>query len=121
MPFTNTWETDGLYRKFTGVISGEEILASNFELHVEPRFQKIKYVINDFTDITGHSIETGHTKIYATTDEIISNTKGKLKIALIVIQDPLIPLANSYRDQMVGKLFECEIFKTLDKARQWVE
>ena len=119
MPHTNTWEPGGLYRKFTGEISGEEILESNFELHIDPNFQTINYIINDFTEVTGHSIETAHTKVYASTDEIISNTKGKLKIALVVTQDPLIALANSYREEMIGNRFECNIFQTIDDARKW--
>lgn len=120
MPYTNTRETDGLYRKFTGNISGDEILESNFELHTDPDFQKIKYIINDFTEVTGHSIETIHTKVYALTDEIVSNTKGKLKIALVVTQEPLIALANSYREEMIVKRFECEIYQTIEDARKWV-
>lgn len=120
MPHTNTWEPGGLYRKFTGTISGEEILESNFELHIDPNFQTIKYIINDFTEVTGHSIETAHTRAYATSDDIISNTKGKLKIALVVIQPSLLVLANSYREEMRGKLFECEIFQSSEDARKWV-
>ncbi len=120
MPHTNTWEPEGLYRKFTGITTGDEILESNFEAHLSPDFQTINYVINDFTDVTGHSIDTTHTKIYASTDEIVSNTKGKLKIALVVTQKPLIALAEHYRDEMAGNKFECRIFQTLDQARKWV-
>lgn len=120
MPYTNIWETDGLYRKFTGTVSGVEILESNFELHTDPHFQDIQYIINDFTAVTDHSIESGHTKVYAETDNIISDTKGKLKIALVVTQNDLIALANAYRKQMKGKLFECEIFQTVEDAREWV-
>ena len=120
MSYINTWESEGLYRKFVGEINGDEILESNYELQADPNFQEIKYIINDFTEVTGHSIETAHTKAYATSDDIISNTKGKLKIALVVTQTPLIALANSYREQMIGKLFECEIFRTIQDARKWV-
>ena len=120
MPHENTWETEGLYRVFTGEVSGDEILESNFELHVHPDFQKIKYVINDFTAVTSQTIAAVHTKAYAKTDDIISNTKGSLKIALIVINEPLISLANSYREQMIGSSFECEIFQSIDDARNWV-
>lgn len=119
MPHTNTWEPGGLYRKFTGKISGEEILESNFELQANPDFQEIKYIINDFTEVTGHSIETVHTKVYASTDEMASNTKFNLKIALVVTQDPLITLANSYREEMIGNKFECDIFQTIEDARKW--
>ncbi|RDH86054.1 MAG: hypothetical protein DIZ80_00865 [endosymbiont of Galathealinum brachiosum] len=120
MPHKNTWETEGLYREFTGEINGDEILEANFELHSSPEFNDIKYIINDFLGVTGYSIETAHTKAYAVTDEMISFSKGKLKIALVVNQEPLIALANGYRDQMLGKLFECEIFPAIEDARKWV-
>ena len=83
-------------------------------------FQTINYIINDFTEVIGHSIETAHTKIYASTDEIVSDTKGKLKIALVVTQDTLIALANSYREEMIGNRFECDIFQTIEDARKWL-
>lgn len=120
MPHTNTWETDGLYRQFSGEISGEEILRSNFEAHEHPRFRDIKYVINDFTRITGHSLEPVHTEIYASTDEMISRSKGRMKIALVVDQAAYLPLAEQYVALMEGKHFECQIFPSLDEARRWV-
>jgi len=120
MPYTNTWEAEGLYRKFIGRISGHEILESNFELHIDPNFQQIKYIINDFIHVTEHSIQANHTKIYASTDEIIAETKGKLKVALVVTQNSLIALANNYREEMIDKKFECEIFQTVENARKWV-
>ena len=121
MPYTNTWEEHGLYRKFTENISGDEILESNFELHAHPEFQKIKYIINDFTEVTGHSIQGSHTKAYASSDGIISNSKGPLKIAIIVTKDPLIALANAYREQIKGDLLKCEIYSTLEDARNWLD
>lgn len=120
MPYTNTWESDGLYRKFTGVVSGEEILESNFELHEHSNFQKINYIINDFTEMSGHTIEIAHTKAYAVSDDVISDSKGRLKIALIAIQEEHIALANIYCEQMEDKRFECGIFKRIEDARKWV-
>ena len=119
MPHTNTWEPDGLFRKFTGAITGVEILKANLVLYEDPKFQNIKYVITDFTEITDHSIETAHTEVYAKTGVLISDTKGELKIALVIIQASLISLANNYRELMKDTLFECEIFKTVADARKW--
>ena len=120
MPHNNTWEIAGLYREFTGEINGEEILESNLELHIHPNFKSIKYIINDFLGVTGHSIKVADTHAYAVSDDVISSSKGKLKIALVVNQEALIALANSYRAQMIGNLFECEIFSTIENAREWV-
>ena len=63
MSHTNIWEPGGLYRKFSGVLSGLEILESNFEIHTDPNFGHIDYVINDFTEVTEHSVESFHTKV----------------------------------------------------------
>ena len=90
MPHNITWKSEGLYREFTGEINGDEILESNFELHIHPDFQSIKYIINDFSKVTTHSIEENHTKVYATTDKIIANSKGCLKIAIVVVSDSLL-------------------------------
>ena len=120
MPHTNTWEPEGIYRQFTGMVSGEEILKSNFELHGHEDFLDIKYVINDFTQVSGHAVEPIHTKVYASTDEIIAMSKGRMKIALVVDREPFISIAQDYVAHMEGNVFECRIFPTLDEARQWV-
>ena len=120
MSYTNSWETNGLYRKFFAEISGDEILESNFELHAHPNFKSIKYIINDFIGVTAYSIDQSHTKAYASSDVVISNSKGKLNIALVVDQQELIALANGYREQMLGQLFKCEIFQCVEDARKWV-
>lgn len=116
----NIWTSDSLYRKFSGELTGDEILKSNFELQAHPNFRKIKYIINDFTDVTSHTVEAIHTNVYAKTDNIISDTKGKLKIALVVPQNsPVIDAANDYRGQMINSLFLCEIFSNIEEATIW--
>ena len=121
MPHENIWKHGSLYRKFSGEISGDEILKSNFELQSHPNFKAIKYIINDFTDVIGHTVEVVHTDVYAKTDDIVSNTKGRLKIALIVpTNSPVTEAANNYRDNMIDSLFTCEIFSTVEDANNWV-
>ncbi|MDH5710467.1 MAG: hypothetical protein OEZ15_02215 [Gammaproteobacteria bacterium] len=119
MPYTNHWEKDGLYRKFTGKITGYEILESNFGLQVQPAFKAIKYIINDFTEVTGHAIEKEHTDIYAETDKRAAEKRASLKIAILVTQPEQIVLAEGYRAEMKDNQFICEIFQTMKDARDW--
>ena len=119
MSHTCTWEDKGLFRKFTDEICPEEILKSNFELHADPKFQKIKYIINDFTKVTKLNIDSEHAKVYASTD-VISSSKGALKIAIVAEQEEHLALANDYRNTMTNRYFKCEIFKTLTDAQKWV-
>lgn len=121
MPHKLIWEEKGLYRCFSGIVSGDEILESNFKLHELPNFADIEYIINDFTHVEGHEIRPVHTKSYATSDIIIATQKGVLYIALVVNQTELLQLAKVYQQLMIDQLFKCEIFETLENARHWVK
>ena len=119
MSYEVTWEANGLYRKFVGKISGMEILESNFKLQLNSNFKDLKYIINDFSEVTSHSVKSAHTVTYAQTDDIISKVVGELKIAIIANNDSILELANSYRKEMKNELFECEIFKNIEDAQNW--
>lgn len=121
MAHTVSWKPEYLYRKFSGEITGEEVLKSNFDIQAHPRFAKIKYLINDFNEVTAAHIDAEHTRIFASTDDIISDTKGKLKIAIVTSNPVHIELAKGYRAAMKNKLFECEIFSSVEEAKQWGE
>ena len=121
MASINTWSDNGLHRKFAGNVTGDEILESNFELHENPKFQKISYVINDFIDITSYAIDREHLEIIAKTDSIISMTKGALKTALVVADDESTELAYAYKKITEGSLFQCEVFLSFDEALDWVK
>lgn len=121
MPYANSWEKNGLYRKFTDEISCDEILKANIELYDSTDFEYIKYIINDFTEATGNRIEACHAKAYAIMDEVISARKGKMKIAIVVTHPSLIALTNYYCELMVDKRFDCETFQTLSASREWIE
>lgn len=120
MAHTNIWKSDGLYRIFTGEVSGDEILISNLELQSDIRFKDIEYVINDFSEITGHSIGVTHTEAYALVDQVISRTKHTLKIALVVPQPSFLDLAKNYCEFMRDQTFECNILQTVAEAQSWI-
>ena len=120
MSHTTTWESNGVYRKFNGLVTGEEILESNFKLQTDPRFGAINYIMNDFTKVTEHSVTLADTNAYAITDEIAANKKPNIKIAIVVTKKDLFDLADTYCDLMKAMKFDAKIFKTTEQARHWV-
>lgn len=121
MPHTISWSEHGLYRTFTDNIHPEEILKSNIELQEHPNFYDAKYIINDFTQVTAIIIDTAHTQIYASTDDIFSDVKGAFKIAIVADKEEHIMLENNYRDMMKNLVYQCEIFNTVKEAEDWVK
>jgi len=120
MTHSITWENKGVYRQFKGLVSGEEILESNFALQADARFTGIDYIINDFTDVTEHTITITDTNAYAVTDEIAANKKPNIKIAIVVTKKDLFDLADTYCDLMKAMKFDTKIFKTIEQARRWI-
>lgn len=57
MPHTFSWEPHVATVRFEGFVSGEEFLAGARALGADPRFDDPRYVVNDFTAITGHAID----------------------------------------------------------------
>lgn len=113
------WETGGVYRAFSATLSPDEVITSNFELHVDPRFGDIEYVINDFTGVDRTEILQEHTTIFARTEDVIAQTKHRLKIALVVRDELQQMLAQAFCDEMKSNPFDCAIFQSLDDARDW--
>jgi len=121
MAYTYIWETRGLHRIFSGDITGDEILESNFELHANPKYNKIDYVIDDFSGIASCAIDHSHLEVIAKTNDIIAMTKGALKIALAVVDDEAIALAHTYKKMTENSRFQCEVFLSINEALDWVK
>ena len=48
MPYTLTWETYGVYKKFTGVVSGAELVRSVMEVANDMQFAQARYEVSDY-------------------------------------------------------------------------
>ena len=48
MPYTLTWEAYGVYKKFTGVVSGAELVRSVMEVANDIQFAQARYEVSDY-------------------------------------------------------------------------
>ena len=120
MAHLNKWEDSGLYREFKDSITGKEVLDLNLDIHGDPRFDNIIYVINDFTKVNDFEFSDMDIKLIAVTDNVATLSNPRLKIALIVTLQPLIKWADSYCEHMKGSLYKTKIFDNLSDAKKWV-
>lgn len=127
MAHENNWQQEGLYRIYTGKITGDEVFNSNLVIQNDLRFGDIKYVINDFTKITEFVIGKIDILNIASLDNFsaINNYAHKgnttLKIAIIAIFEPLLEWISLYLDTMKDSLYECKFFENIDDAYEWVK
>ena len=104
MSVSNTWEADGLCRKSSVTVSAKEIWGTSLHLHGDPQFDKIKYVLNDFTLIEGHQIGDVDINEIVTIDKVASISKPVLKIAIVTTLESFLELALVYREKWKARL-----------------
>lgn len=117
MSYQNIWEKKGLHRTFTGKITGAEVLSSNLQAHGDERFDQLKYVLNDFTQIESFEVSEIDISIIAATDNAATLSNPGLKIAIVTTDEKLLSWANLY----LGKSpYPCKIFNNTVNALSWV-
>lgn len=53
MPYTIEWEAAGVIKRFTGMVTGPELVASVNEIASHPRFRELKYELSDYLQSEG--------------------------------------------------------------------
>jgi len=119
LPYHNNWKDNGLYRKFTGEITGGEILESNLSIHGDPRFDGINYVLNDFISIVEFDVNNTDINIISTIDNVAALSKQKLKIAIVATNTDLLKWVNVYLNMMQDSPYETAVFSTCSDALNW--
>lgn len=115
-----SWEATGLYRHFTNKINGQEVLNDNLNLQGDSRFDDIKYVINDFTDIADFDFSDIDIQKISITDKVASISNPTIKIAIITTIESLLVWIELYCKSMEGSLYDCKIFDNSEDAYKWV-
>lgn len=119
MAYTNIWEEQGLYRVFTGTTSGSEVLKSNLDLHGDARFDRIHFVLNDFTAIQDFEVSDLDISLISHTDKAAAISKPVLKIAIVTTCEVLLEWVHKYLSRMTDVNYACIVFDNLDEARKW--
>lgn len=121
MPYKNTWEQRGVYRVFSGKITGEEILEAVQKVEADARFDKIKYVINNFLDVTEIDVSPKDIKIIAAIDTAAALSNSDIKIAQLATDPQIAALNVLYSEAAGSSPYPTKVFHTLEDARKWIE
>ena len=122
MAISNSWlDNDlGLYRKFSEEISVVDLANDILELQQDVKFRALRYIIDDFTDVTKVEFGTQHTQPVVDFIRMRANTKAYLKIA-IISRDTAesTATAKGFCEQLRDCHYQCQVFHTPADAKAW--
>jgi len=119
MPYTLRWEPHGVYKEFSGVVSGAELLASVKEVANDFRFYDIQYEISDYlqADRTEFSQESLNEVRAVRIGSFMGNPR--IKVAMVTL-DPEIQQRMETTITARLTLHQTRLFTQLDDANAWL-
>jgi hypothetical protein len=118
MPFEIFWEPKGAYKKVHGVVTAQEFMRSITELQSDPRFDRLKYTINDFTGAQALRITESDIHHYAAMGIGAANSNPGIRIAIVADNPEIVAMVRVYASLSP---YQTEFFGDMASARAWIE
>jgi hypothetical protein len=117
MPYEIRWEENGgVYLRFWGWVSKEELQRPRQEIAGDSRGSQLRYDITDFSDVTKYDVTAFDALLLAAKDHYMSYQY----LAIITTNEGIKDLASKYaKSPLMTKRDVC-IFSNLSDARSWV-
>ena len=119
MPYTLIWEPDGVYKKFTGLVTGAELVHSVNEVAYDMRFAKARYEVSDYlsADSTDFSQDALNEVRAVRIGSFQSNPR--IKVAIVTLNTEIQQRIYSTIAARLT-LHQTKVFSTVDDANEWV-
>ncbi len=120
MPCEVFWEEEGVWRRFSGLVTGDDILRSNLQVHTSNQFRKLKYQIVDFSGTTEFNVAEEDMRTISEYDAALAGVAPRLKVAVITVREEIIGYRALYKEGAPDSCWELAYFEDLQSARNWV-
>jgi len=119
MAYKLAWEANGVYWKYSGNISGQEIIDASTEIYGDPRFDELKYKLADFSDADTVDISEEEIKLITLQHAASSRSNTRIKNAIVINgNDERAKIFVDYLSSNSG--WEVRAFDQLNEANQWL-
>jgi hypothetical protein len=119
MPCEITWEPRGLYRKLYGTVSFQEIIASIESAGADPRFDDLRYSVNDFSEMQGSEVTFADVESIAAVLYGQSQTNARILIAIVTTDETAHALVERLSWLNIAP-YLMQTFPDVAKARAWI-
>lgn len=121
MSYQIVWEERGVYWKFKGIMTGEELLKCNHSFYGDSRFDMARYQIIDMLEVESFDIKDDAMEEIAVMDMAASRTNPLIVVAVVATKLEAKHLVEIYASTTGnGAPWESKIFESVSDARIWI-
>lgn len=120
MPFELLWESRGVVKHHHGHLTGDELIASASAVGSNPRYDRLRYIINDFTAVGSHEVTNHHIEHYASLRIGAAISNRHILSPFVAGAEPWLGLVRLLQHPEYRNDHPVAIFPDLDAARAWL-
>ena len=113
------WKHRGVIKRFFDCVTDHDMLQSVLDTESDRRFDDLRYVINDFSAITGCSVRIPTVEDISVADVGAARTNPSIRIAVVTTTPEIRMLAERYASSPLN-VYETRIFASSAEARSWL-
>ena len=121
MPCEIVWEHRGVHKQLSGHLSASEFQRSVEAIQADPRFDEIRYVINDFSAVTGHGLDEQHLLELAAIQYGAQASNPQVRAVYVGVDPELARQLRAILIDSQRSLYRVALFDTLPQAREWLQ
>ena len=117
MPIDLQWEPGGVLRTLTGDVTAEALLHSIAALQNDPRFDALRFVVEDFSGVDSVQLETGAMDMLVDSAIGAALSNPHIRVAVVTSAQQLRLLVRQFAAQSP---YITHTFASLAAARAWI-
>lgn len=121
MPYEICWEDRGVVKRHYGHLSARELVAAAHDVQGDSRFDRLRYIINDFTDVTSHEIDADTVEEFAASRIGAARVNRDILSPFVATGEPGLGIVRCLRQPDYRNRHPVALFATLAEARAWVD
>jgi len=121
MTFNINWDKRGVYVKFRGVVTAQDLIDANNYVISNGNFEEISYQIFDFLHIDDFQVSSYDINIVASMDKSQSEFKHKMKVGIVTLDNYVKEITTEYDQFMTGSNWETKMFSSYESAKDWAK
>lgn len=114
-----TWEQNGVYWKYSGKISGQEIIDASTAVYGDSRFDDLRYKLADFLDAETIEMSDDELMVLAFQHRASERANSNIKNA-IVVRPEFNELAKHFVSFFDDSSWLVKVFHEREEANNWL-
>jgi hypothetical protein len=120
MAYELVWEDNGVYWKYSGNVTGNEIIDASTSIYGDARFITLKYKFVDFFDVENFEMDQSQLALIAYQHLAAERANPYLKNAILIKPDyKMTQMAHKFAAFFGKSSWEVKVFTDQEAANKW--